>query len=119
MALWKAVSDRYEQLLATWDSGRVGPTERLRLSTLIWGRLDAAHGSAGSRCRCPRPAGCPTPWRPAAGPARPRGVGAEITDRIRQLRAQLERIRDQVDLEPAGAASSRPPPGRSPGWPAG
>ena len=24
MALWKAVSDRYELLLATWDSGRVG-----------------------------------------------------------------------------------------------
>ena len=41
MALWKAVSDRYEQLLTTWDSGRVGPTERLRLATLIWGRLDA------------------------------------------------------------------------------
>jgi hypothetical protein len=29
--------------------------------------------------------------------------GAEITDRLRQLRAQMERIRDQVDLEPAGA----------------
>ena len=28
--------------------------------------------------------------------------GAEITERIRQLRAQMERIRDQVDLEPAG-----------------
>ena len=41
MALWKAVSDRYELLLATWDSGRVGPTERERLATLIWGRLDA------------------------------------------------------------------------------
>src|SRR3712207_9477563 len=39
MALWKAVSDRYEQLLTTWDSGRVGPTERLRLATLIWGGL--------------------------------------------------------------------------------
>ena len=28
MALWKAVSDRYELLLATWDSGRVGQAER-------------------------------------------------------------------------------------------
>ena len=33
--------------------------------------------------------------------------GAEITERIRQLRAQMERIRDQVDLEPAGAAQQQ------------
>jgi hypothetical protein len=45
MALWKAVSDRYELLLATWNSGRVGVTELMRLSTLIWGRLDAATAS--------------------------------------------------------------------------
>jgi hypothetical protein len=41
MALWKAVADRYDLLSATWDSGRVGQAERERLSTLIWGRLDA------------------------------------------------------------------------------
>ena len=40
MALWKAVADRHDLLVATWDSGRVGPTELERLSTLIWGRLD-------------------------------------------------------------------------------
>jgi hypothetical protein len=33
--------------------------------------------------------------------------GAEITERIRQLRAQMERIRDQVDLEPAGATQQQ------------
>ena len=65
MALWKAVSDRYEQLLATWDSGRVGPTERTRLANLIWGRLDAATASGLCRCRCPKPADCPTPWSPS------------------------------------------------------
>ena len=41
MALWKAVADRHDLLVATWDSGRVGPTELARLSTLVWGRLDA------------------------------------------------------------------------------
>ena len=45
MALWKAVSDRYELLSATWNSGRVGTTELMRMSTLIWGRLDAATAS--------------------------------------------------------------------------
>ncbi len=41
MALWKAVSDRYELLVRVWDSGRVGASERERMSSLIWGRLDA------------------------------------------------------------------------------
>ena len=41
MALWKAVADRYDLLVATWDSGRVGQAEQERLSTLVWGRLDA------------------------------------------------------------------------------
>ena len=41
MALWKAVADRHDLLVATWDSGRVGQTELERLSTLVWGRLDA------------------------------------------------------------------------------
>lgn len=40
-ALWKAAQDRLELLLATWDGGRVGEKERMRLSTLTWGRLDA------------------------------------------------------------------------------
>jgi len=31
----------------------------------------------------------------------------EITERIRQLRAQMERIREQIDLEPAGAAQQQ------------
>src|SRR5690606_8164415 len=40
MMLWKAVEDREQLLLATWDSGRVGVTERERLSSLVWGRMD-------------------------------------------------------------------------------
>ena len=42
MALWKAVADRHDLLLATWDSGRVGVRERERLATLVWGRLDTS-----------------------------------------------------------------------------
>jgi hypothetical protein len=102
MALWKAVSDRYEQLLSTWDSGRVGPTERLRLATLIWGRLDAA---AASGLSVSLPEACRLSDALVSSLRVRLGLevsGAEITERIRQLRAQMERIRDQVDLEPAG-----------------
>ena len=107
MALWKAVSDRYELLLATWDSGRVGQTERLRLASLIWGRLDAATASGLSvslpeACRLSDALVAQLRVRLGLDPS-----GAEITERIRQLRAQMERIRDQVDLEPAGSAQQR------------
>jgi len=107
LALWKAVSDRYEQLLAVWDSGRVGPTERMRLATLIWGRLDpdAASGLAVSL-----PEACRLSDALASSLRVRLGLevsGAEITERIRQLRAQMERIRDQVTLEPAGAAQQQ------------
>ena len=108
MALWKAVSDRYEQLLATWDSGRVGPD-----------RADAAgHADLGpAGRRRPPPASSvslPEACRLSDALASQLRVrlglevsGAEITERIRQLRAQMERIRDQVDLEPAGAAQQQ------------
>jgi hypothetical protein len=117
MALWKAVSDRYHLLLATWDSGRVGAAERMRISSLIWGRLDAtmdpsllARSSASSSsvgsgltvslpeaCRLSDALASQLRVRLALDPS-----GLEVAERLRQLRAQLERIRDQVNLEPAG-----------------
>jgi hypothetical protein len=107
MALWKAVSDRYELLLATWNSGRVGATELMRMSTLIWGRLDADTASGLSvslpeACRLSDALLSQLRVKLGLDPS-----GAEITERIRQLRAQMERIREQVDLEPAGAAQQQ------------
>ena len=46
MALWKAISDRYDLLEVTFDNGRVGAREAERISALIWGRLDVEPGSA-------------------------------------------------------------------------
>jgi len=102
MALWKAASDRYELLSATWNSGRVGTTELMRMSTLIWGRLDAATASGLSvslpeACRLSDALLSQLRVKLGLDPS-----GMEITDRVRQLRAQMERIRDQIDLEPAG-----------------
>jgi hypothetical protein len=107
MALWKAVSDRYELLLATWDSGRVGITELTRMSTLIWGRLDTGTASGLSvslpeACRLSDALLSQLRVKLGLDPS-----GAEITERIRNLRAQMERIREQIDLEPAGAAQQQ------------
>lgn len=107
LALWQAAKNRYDLLLVTWDSGRVGPAEAERLSSLIWGRLDTA--SAG---------GQPTPL---AGMAVSLPEACRLSDalvaqlrtrlnldpaaerqgaRVRDLRASLERIRDQLRQQP-------------------
>ena len=105
MALWKAVSDRYELLLATWNSA--GSHRTMRMSTLIWGRLDASTASGLSvslpeACRLSDALLSQLRVKLGLDPS-----GMEITERIRQLRAQMERIREQIDLEPAGAAQQQ------------
>lgn len=104
LALWKAVGDRYEQLLTVWDSGRVGAAEREKLSALIWGRLDAAYASSGLAVSLPEACRLSDAL---VGQLRIR-LGLDVsalhtTERIAELRAQLERIRDQIGLESAGA----------------
>lgn len=113
MALWKAVADRHDLLMATWDSGRVGPAERERLSTLIWGRLDATlDPQLARRPDVPSSSGALAVSLPEAmrlsdalsASLRARLAldpsDADLTSRLRQLRAQLERVRDQLDAEP-------------------
>ncbi len=103
LALWKAISDRYQLVFATWDGGRVLQQERERISALIWGRLDGAVEMPGGLAVSMPEAGrlCDA----LTGQLRTRlslVPGAmESAGRIRALRAQLERIRDQVGLEPA------------------
>jgi hypothetical protein len=117
MALWKAVKDRLDLLMATWDSGRVGLTERERMSALIWGRLDATLDPAlltgpdrptgidpsglsvslPEACRLSDAMAAQLRTRLALDPA-----VDQITARLKDLRAQLDRIRDQIALEPAG-----------------
>jgi hypothetical protein len=105
MALWQAVAGRHAVLLSTWDSGRVGPTERERMAALIWGRLDTSGTGAVSPLAVSLPEACRL-CDALVGELRERvGLdpsGRETTARIGDLRAQLERIRDQVGLEPAG-----------------
>ena len=96
MALWKAVADRLDLLVATWDSGRVGTTELERLSTLVWGRLDAtttARAGGGRRAAA---------RRPRAGS--PRRLAARGLPALRRAR--------RVVARPAG---HRPVRGRPPG----
>jgi hypothetical protein len=109
LALWQAAKTRQNLLLATWDSGRVGQQELERLSALIWGRLD----TAGSEVAQLQSMSVSLPEAGRLCDALVAQLRTRLnTDpnaeqqqiRLRDLRAQLERIRDQVKLEPPALA---------------
>jgi hypothetical protein len=108
MALWKAVSDRYQLLSATFDGGRVGRQERERLSALIWGRLDGTldpslrPGAGALAVSLPEASRLSDALAAQLRTALSLVPGADASAaRIKGLRSQLERLRDQVALEPA------------------
>ena len=120
MALWKAVADRYDLLVATWDSrpGRrrraraaldpdLGPARR-DLDPASRCRTARPASAARSRSRCPRPAGCPTRWPASCGPGCARPVGRRrAAARLRSLRAAA-----RADPRPGRPRAGREPASR-------
>lgn len=103
LALWKAIHDRYQLTSATFDGGRVLAQERERISALIWGRLDGANVDMPGGLAVSLPEACRLSdalvtqlrTRLSLVPS-----AAQSQARIRDLKAQLARIQDQVGLEP-------------------
>lgn len=109
MALWQAAKTRQGLILNTWDSGRVGPKELEQLSGLIWGRLDT--GTSPVTALASMAVSLPEAGRlcdALVAQLRTRlntDPNAEQQQlRLRDLRAQAERIRDQIGLEPPALA---------------
>ncbi|HHU08419.1 MAG TPA: hypothetical protein GXZ60_00120 [Intrasporangiaceae bacterium] len=103
MALWQAVSDRNGELLRVWDGGRVMRKEREQLASLLWGRLDTAAAggltvSLPEACRLSDALASQVRVKLAFDPA----ADAQIA-RVKSARASLERLRDQIMLEPPGS----------------
>ncbi|MDO5740159.1 MAG: hypothetical protein Q4P07_08430 [Ornithinimicrobium sp.] len=110
MTLWQAVCERLELLTATWDSGRVGESERRRITTLIWGSLEQV-GSRGSgqALAVSLPEACRLSDSLASSlrsRLRLDGTDPDVTGRLRSLRQTVERVADQVALIPAGRRDS-------------
>ena len=76
LTLWQAIKTRYDQMLITWDNGRVGQTEREKLSQLIWSRIEA----------------------PGAG-----GTGLSVPDAGRLSDALTGQLRERLHLDPDGS----------------
>ncbi|MGI5950261.1 MAG: hypothetical protein ACOX61_00210 [Brooklawnia sp.] len=113
LQLWQAIQSRYRRLLQVWDRGRVGTREREQLASLVWGRLDdeawGGHAASGlslpEACRMSDALTGQLRSRLQLDPA-----GTQAVGRLRDLRASMERVRDQVGLEPpdeAGAARAQ------------
>ena len=108
LSVWQAVQTRYEALLGTWDSGRVGPVQARQLAQLMWSRLDDApsgatpapdRGLSVNLAEACRLSDALTAQLAATVNVSP--VTAQLSLRLDGLRAQAERLRDQVALEPA------------------
>lgn len=109
MTLWQAVADRLALIQATWDSGRVGESERRRITTLVWGTLEQP-GSRGSQALAVSlPEACRLSDSLASSlrsRLRLDGTDPDLTGRLRTLRQQVERIADQVRLIPGSRRDS-------------
>jgi hypothetical protein len=109
MSSWQTIKARQDLLLSTWDSGRVGPKELDTMANLIWGRLDNTAASLNTMQSM-------AVSLPEAGrlcdallaqlrtqlDTDPNATTLQI--RLTQLRAQAERIRDQLKWEPPALA---------------
>lgn len=109
MALWQAVSDRYEALLQAWDSGRADVLTRERMSQLIWGRLDAAPvggpGSGPGDGPGDGPAGA-LGGLGALG-ALGAGFGVSLVDACRLSDALAAQLRARLSFDPRAAHSAQ------------
>lgn len=97
MSLWQAITDRSDEIVRIWDSGRANATERERISQLVWGRLDSGLGGGLAvtfveACRLSDAIVAQLRTRLALDPAT-----ADTAARLTAVRAQLERCRDQAD----------------------
>ncbi len=108
LTVWQAINTRYLDLTKVWDSGRVGEVELKKLTGLIWGNLNdmltpGATINSGGGLALSLPEACrmlealisQLTSRYQLAP-----VPTQVSARITQLRAQVERIRDQAKLDP-------------------
>ena len=106
MALWQSCSDRYDQLVQAWDSGRADQLARERMSQLIWGRLDAGTSATPAlgaglavslvdACRLSDALAAQLRARLSFDPR-----AADAVARVAALRAAMERLRALAEADP-------------------
>ena len=108
LTVWQAISDRYADLVRTWDSGRVTDADLKKLAVMTWSNLNdmltpgttlsSAGGLALSlpeACRMLEALIAQLSSRYQLAP-----MPTQTSARITALLAQVDRIRDQSKLDP-------------------
>ncbi|MDR2973285.1 MAG: hypothetical protein LBV00_01030 [Propionibacteriaceae bacterium] len=117
LTVWQAIKDRHTDLLTVWDSGRVTDVELKKLAVMTWANLNdmltpGTTLSSGGGLAVSLPEACRMLEALIAQlSSRYQLVpqSGEASARIAQLRAQVERIREQVGLDsPADQARTMP-----------
>jgi hypothetical protein len=117
MTVWQAVDTRYKDLVRVWDSGRVVDADLKKLATMIWSNLNdmltpgTSLGTGGGlavslpeACRMLEALIIQLNARFQLAQ-----VPTELSTRVQALRAQMVRIRDQANLDPAPVQSLTEP----------
>ena len=116
LTVWQAIKDRYQDLLKRWDSGRVTETDLKSLAVMIWSNLNdmltpGTSLNSGGGLALSLPEACRMLEALVAqltSQYELAPVPSQISARIASLRAQLDRIQDQAQLDPPDiAAASR------------
>ena len=99
MSLYQSIATRRDELVAAWDSGRVGPDELAHLALLMWGRLPDPLGtpSAFTLTEAGTLAAALTDRLTAALSA-DAVAGSGFAGRIVAVRAAIDRCRAQADV---------------------
>jgi hypothetical protein len=99
MSMRQSIDTRYRELVAAYDSGRVGPDERAELAQLMWGRLPDALGAPTAFTlteACTLAAALGDRLHAALSSDAVGGSG--VANRILTVRAAIERCRRQIEV---------------------
>jgi len=108
LTVWQAIKDRYTDLTKVWDSGRVIDQDLKKLAVMIWSNLNdqltpGTTLATGGGLSLTLPEACRMLEALVAQLSsryQLASVPTEVSARIASLRAQIERIRDQAELDP-------------------
>ena len=108
LTVWQTIKDRYTDLVKVWDSGRVIEVDLKKIAVMIWSNLNdmltpGTNLSSGGGLAVCLPEACrmlealisQLSSRYELAP-----IPTETSARITQLLAQVERIREQTNLDP-------------------
>jgi len=117
LSIWQAIKQRSDDLTRLWDSGRVLDTDLAKLAGLIWSPLNdmltpGSTLSTGAGLSVSLPEACRLLEALVAQLASRYQFAqttGEVSVRIQNLRAQVERIRQQAELDPPAIQATTTP----------